>query len=256
MDPIDRLDLSSSMTALNLEERDACRNVLSMSQHVSLKLLPNHHIDEDGELRGYAFLSHIDDLAEVLPVNKRMFDMISMYECFPSSESEDVFHPHALRMINDVSRYKELLSAYVTDLKQSTVQPAGFDCIPDYDATSRFAHHRPDQRVWSESIPTKVGIYHAFTRSTTKDRREHKLFIIISGCLRHACEELQNLWHDCRSQYKCKDVLESEEMLWLRAATHRNHNRIASDVAEFCELQVNRVIDTEDPTGLKSGLRR
>lgn len=245
----DRLDLSNAMTALNAEEKDACDNVLNTSQHVSLKLLPNHHIDKDGELRGYVFLSHLDDMAQVLPFNKRMFDMIALYECSPGVGEDSIFHADALRMINNVPDYRERLREYVQSLEADTRAPAGFDCIPDSENLSRFSQHPPDQRTWKESIPDKIGIYHAFTRSNTKDKREHKLFIVIAGCLHHACEELQNLWHDCREHYKCRDVLESEEVQWLRGATLRNHNRIASDVARFCDLRVKRVIDSEDPTG-------
>lgn len=249
MENHDRLDLSEALTPLNKEELDACTNVLNGSQHVTLKLLPNHHIDVDGELRGYMFNSHTDDLAEVLPFNKRMFDMISLYECGVEEESDHVFHPDALRIINDVSEYKARLADFIQQLKNTDVMPAAFDCICDGSDTSRFSQHRQDQRMWSESVPSKVGIYHAFSRSNTKDRREHKLYIIVSGCLHQACEELQNLWYDCRSQYKCKDVLDSEEINWLRAATHRNHNRIASMLADMCGLTVKRVIDTDDPTG-------
>lgn len=251
MDTTGRLDVSVACTPLNREESDACNNVLVSSQHVTLKIMPNHHIDLDGELRGYMFTSHLDDLAEVLPLNKRMFDMISLYECSVSDSHDNVFHEDALRIINDVQTYREALATYIEELQQSEIPRAGFDCIHNTDDTSRYAQHTPDQREWSETVPNRVGIYHAFTRSNTKDRREHKLYIVISGCLHQACEELQNLWHDCRSSQKCKDVLESEEMVWLRSATHRNHNRIASDVAARCNLNVKRVIDTEDPTGAK-----
>ena len=242
----DRLNLSASMTSLNQEERDACSNVLSSSHHVTLKILPNHHIDMNGELRGYMFTSHPDDLAEVLPINKRMFDMISLYECSSRSMDEGIFHPDAIRMINDIPKYRMLLEEYIQELKASDVAPANFDCINDNDDC--FSSH-PDQRVWRETVPNTVGVYHAFSRSNTNDRREHKLFIVVSGCLNLACEALQNLWHDCRSQYTCKDILESEELMWLRNATHRNHGRIAAKVASFCDLKVRRVVDTEDPTG-------
>tara|TARA_B100001758_G_scaffold247914_1_gene268477 strand:+ start:15196 stop:16422 length:1227 start_codon:yes stop_codon:yes gene_type:complete len=249
MDVSDRLDVSTAHSTLNKEERDACSNVLNTSQHVTLKVLPNHHIDADGELRGYMFLSHLDDSADVLPVNKKMFDMISMYECGTGDDTDHIFHPDALRIINNVSEYKKILGEYILELKETAIAPANFDCIHDDNDSSRFSQNHPDQRVWSESLPSRVGLYHAFSRSNTKDRREHKLFIVISGCLNHACEALQNFWHDCRSQYKCKDVLQSEEIQWLRSATHRNHNRIASAIAERCKLTVKRVIDTDDPTG-------
>lgn len=244
-----RLDLSAGHTTLNKEERDACANVLNTSQHVTMKVMPNHSIDSDGELRGYMFLSHVDDMASVLPINKRMFDMISLYECGSDGDHDHIFHSDALRIINQTSKYQKILGEYMLELKNTTIAQANFDCIHDNIDASRFTKNHPDQRVWSESVPSRCGIFHAFSRSNTKDRREHKLFIVVSGCLHHACEALQNFWHDCKDQYKCKDVIESEEMVWLRAATHRNHNRIASEIAQRCGLHVKRVIDTDDPTG-------
>tara|TARA_B100001540_G_scaffold87754_1_gene79289 strand:+ start:3368 stop:4609 length:1242 start_codon:yes stop_codon:yes gene_type:complete len=240
-----RLDVKEALSDLNMEERDACHNVLKSSQHTLLKLMPNHHIDQSGELGGFMFVADMNEMAEVMPINKRMFDLSSLYECSAVQNKDEIFHSDALRIINDLSVYRERLAEYIESLTQSSTSPAGFDCMNDnHDSQSL-----PDQRPWSESVPNTVGLYHGFSRSNTKDRREHKLFIVISGCLHHACEEFQNLWHDCRAHHTCKEVLQSEEVLWLRAATHRNHNRIASAIADICDLTVKRVIDTDDPTG-------
>lgn len=240
-----RLDVNEALSDLNMEERDACHNVLKSSQHTLLKLMPNHHIDQSGELGGFMFVADMNEMAEVMPINKRMFDLSSLYECSAVQNQDEIFHSDALRIINDLSVYRAKLAEYIESLTQSSTSPAGFDCMNDnHDSQSL-----PDQRPWSESVPNTVGLYHGFSRSNTKDRREHKLFIVISGCLHHACEEFQNLWHDCRAHHTCKEVLQSEEVLWLRAATHRNHNRIASAIADICNLTVKRVIDTDDPTG-------
>lgn len=244
-----RIDLNDALSNMNLEETDACANVLKGSQHTSLKIMPNHHIDPDGDLRGFMFTCNLNDKAEVLPINKRMCDMTSLYECGLSAESDQIFHPDALRIINDCDTYVEKMKHYIQGLKSCSHEPAGFDCINDQGTDSRYHQYASDQRVWAESEPAKVGIYHAFTRSHTKDRREHKLYIVVSGWLRHACEEFQNLWHDCRSHQTCQAIILSEEMTWLRRATFRNHNRIASDIADVCGLSVRRVIDMEDPTG-------
>lgn len=239
-----RLDVKEALSGLNMEERDACHNVLKSSQHTLLKLMPNHHIDQSGELGGFMFVADMSEMAGVMPINKRMFDLTSLYECSAVENHDGSFHPDALRIINDLSTYREKLAEYIQTLSNADISPAGFDCMNDSQETQGL----PDQRTWRESVPNTVGLYHGFLRSNTKDRREHKLFIVISGCLHHACEEFQNLWHDCRAHHTCKEVLQSEEVQWLRAATHRNHNRVASAIAECCDLTVKRVMDTDDPT--------
>ena len=247
----DRIDVQDAMYTLNLEENDACANVLSNSQHTTLKIMPNHHIDRDGDLRGFMFTCNVNDKASVLPINKRMCDMISLYECSDSNDMDHIFHTDALRIINECDVYRNKLKEYVMSRNNSQGEFASFDCISDVGSNSRYHQYATDQKPWRESEPAKVGIYHAFTRSHTKDKREHKLYIVVSGWLRHLCEEFQNLWHDCRAHQSCEAIILSEEMTWLRRATFRNHNRIASDIAELCGLKVRRVIDMEDPTGQK-----
>ena len=67
-----RIDVEDALSRLSAEETDACANVLSGSQHTSLKIMPNHHIDSDGDLRGFMFTCSLSDKADVLPINKRI----------------------------------------------------------------------------------------------------------------------------------------------------------------------------------------
>ena len=148
-----RIDVEDALSRLSAEETDACANVLSGSQHTSLKIMPNHHIDSDGDLRGFMFTCSLSDKAEVLPINKRMCDMTSLYECSVHVDSDQIFHPDALRIINDCDTYIEKMKDYIKSLKHCTNEPAGFACISDNSTSS----------------------------SHTKDRREHKLYIVVSG---------------------------------------------------------------------------
>ena len=75
---------------------------------------------------------------------------------------------------------------------------------------------------------------------------QHKLFIVVSGCLRSACEEFQNIWHDCKQHLSCKDFVNSEEATWLREATLRNHNRLAYALAQNMQLTVHSCVDYQD----------
>ncbi len=40
------------------------------------------------------------------------------------------------------------------------VEPLKFDCMPDWESVSE---QLKDQREWRESVPTKIGVYHAFS---------------------------------------------------------------------------------------------
>ena len=218
----DRIDISYSNRRLLKEELDACESALANSNHSVLKILPNHHIDIHGELRGYMFQCHAEEKAEILPICKDMFNLIAAYECaIPSkySESDVAFHPDALRIVNDTNHYQTTLSTLTNSLLGSTGKTAKFDCICEHVSDDSFMHHTPDVRQWSPSLPYRIGLYHAFVRTNTKDKIQHKLFIVVSGCLRSACEEFQNIWHDCKQHLSCKEFVGSEEAAWLREAT-------------------------------------
>ncbi len=112
-----------------------------------------------------------------------------------------------------------------------------------------FCKHVCDRQVWDEQKPRKIGLYHAFIRPHTKDMIEHKLFLILSGSLQFLDEEFHRIWQDCNTFTTCQQLLESEELQYLRAATLRNHNRVAARVADTLGLPVRCFIDTDDPTG-------
>ena len=104
-----------------------------------------------------------------------------------------------------------------------------------------------DQIAWGCSVPAKAGLYHAFTRTNANATREHKVYIIVSGCLTHAAEEWYNLWLDSGKHATCGELLECEELEWLRTATHRSHNRIAADLSSLFGVRLRIVLDTKNP---------
>jgi len=237
-------------------EMDSCQNAVDMGVHSRIKLMPNHHIDREGDLHGFYFSCMDSDPANVMPVGKTMCSTISMYECRAPTEKTS-FNPHALKIVNDLAHYTTLLEEYVEGIRADELEPAKFDCIADVETGKRDAdpqnplfdvsfHRQVDQREWKNEIPSKIGIYHTFTRSNTKDEREHKVYIIISGYLQHAAEQFYNMWQDAADMATCRQIVDCEELQWLRDTTHRNHNRIASDVCRLFELDMVHVLDTDD----------
>jgi hypothetical protein len=118
-------------------------------------------------------------------------------------------------------------------------------------ALRAFAKHSCDRQVWDDQLMNKLGLYHAFVRPHTKDCIEHKLYIVLCGSLQFIDEEFYRLWQDTNTYTTCEQLLESEELQWLRSATLRNHNRVTARVADALGLNVRCFIDTDDPSGQK-----
>ena len=252
-----RCDTRNIICKLSDLERQACESVMKASQHTHLHLLPNHHINEHLELAGFHFSCSAADSAAILPIPNKLFACTCMYEVHTASTA--VFNPHVLRLLCDLPRYNSLLHALVGELGATDCSQApAFECMPDEGESapvegvlSFHIHDRCDQRAWNDQLPAKVGIYHAFVRPHTKDSIEHKLFIVVSGSLAFADDELLRLWQDTSATTTCAQFATAEETRWLREATVRNHNRVAARVAEAFELPVTCIIDTEDPTNAK-----
>jgi len=245
-------------SALWQEEIEAATNAVSQSPHTKIVVMPNHNLNLDGEMGGFLFSAHPQDSASVLPVGKRMCAGVSMYECILREEQQP-FNAQVLHVVNNLPRYRAALREYVQTLRDSEVQPASFECIPvrdrstvDVDTETELDINvlQPrEQHVWRSELPDKVGLYHAYSACGGAAVREHKLYIVVSGCLTHAAEELHNLWQDTKHSITCAEFVQSEELQWLRMATQRNHNRIAADLASIFDLDVPTTLDLDDPTG-------
>ena len=219
------------------QELDAARNCVAASRHTRLTLLPNHALNPDGELEGFVFDCCADDPASVLPLTRSSFATTAVYECMPDASA-------FVDMTSNPARCAAELLEVVRGLEADEAEPLRFDCMPDWDNATQLQ----DQRPWRESLPAKVGVYHAFMRTTAQNMREHKLFIVVSGHCRHASEELYNLWLDARDTITAQQFMQCSEVDWLRKATLRNHNRLAARVAKRLGLSVRYMHDVDAVT--------
>ena len=235
--------LNLAHTPLTMQELDAARNCVSASQHTRLTLLPNHAINVEGELEGFVFECCADDPASVLPLTKSSFATTAIYECLPDAGCFQHLSSHAAEAADKLR--EAIASLELLD----GVEPLKFDCMPDWESVSE----QKDQREWRESVPAKIGVYHAFMRTAAQNMREHKMFIVVSGHCRHASEELYNLWLDARETITAKQFMQCAEVDWLRQATLRHHNRLAARVAQSLDLRV-RYIDDVDAVASTSAL--
>lgn len=253
------LDAQYSCYEPSAMEDDAISNLLRQSQHTSLALMPNHHIDGTGQLCGFTFLAHAEDLAKVLPITSKMFEATCIYEVvqdvqyevgeFGLQRQEDPrFNETVLDILNDMGPYQAKLTQLLHELQVDSSNQANLSCMPELlSADDSLLQHYTDCKSWNESQPEFVGLHHAFVHSHVSCRREHKLFIVLSGYLTHACNDLYNLWHDCKEHLSCASFAQSSEVHWLRTATIRSLNRVAYQIAQSMKLQVNTLTDFEDP---------
>jgi len=213
-------------------------------------------MNERMELSGFKFEAAGCDMANVLPIPTNLFDCIVAYEILNDTSSN--FNDKVLHVLLNIQEYKDKLAALMAELQANTTNIPAFHCMADDDEDENlkddeliFAKHSCDRQVWDDQLPRKVGLYHAFVRPHTKDSIEHKIFIVCAGSLPFLDEEFYRLWQDTNSYTTCEQLLESEELQYLRAATLRNHNRVAARVADALGLNVRCFIDSEDPTGHK-----
>jgi len=251
-----RCSAQHAIFPLTDNERGACDAALHLSQHTTIELLPNVHINEKMELSGFHFECAGCDMANVLPIASNMFDCIVAYEVIHDVHTS--FNDKVLHILLNMEEYKQKLSTVVAELKTHTTRVPSFSCmVDDVDDETKnedelvFTKSSCDREVWDEQMPRKVGLYHAFVRPYTKDSIDHKLFLVVSGSLPFIDEEFHRLWQDCNTFTTCEQLLESEELQYLRSATLRNHNRVAARVADALGLPVRCFIDTECPSGKK-----
>jgi hypothetical protein len=147
------------------------------------------------------------------------------------------------------------LTILMKELQDNTTNVPAFHCMQEdnedeslNDDELVFCKNVCDRQVWDDQPPKKMGLFHAFVRPHTKDSIDHRLYIVLSGSLPFLDEEFHRLWQDTNAYTTCEQLLQSEEIHWLRSATLRNHNRVAARLADALGLPVRCFIDTEDPT--------
>ena len=244
-----RIDTRFASHTLSDREQDAAQNAVQTSKHVSIQLLPNHHLSDDNELNGFLFTCGADEPSNCMPFNKNMCELTSVYEC-PSHSQDSLINEDVFRIAGDITTYREGFSELIKHMQEDGTNTANLDCIVEssgVENNSIFLNDMKEDRSWKEEMPYKMGIYHAMVHSHRRSENQHRIYIVVSGVLREASEAIYNLWFDHGAHLTCKQFIESEELNWLRQTTRRNHNRIASLLADTFCLKMPRLIDETDP---------
>jgi hypothetical protein len=225
--------------SLTRQEVDAAHNSVAGSKHTKITLIPNHCLNMEGELEGFVFECSADDSATVFPLSKSTFSTIAIYECRQHNAS--AYQELMMNMAATKAKLNKIM--YMIQSTQHQIDHLKLDCMPDMELSIESPYFFKDQRSWCENTPCKNGIYHCFMRTTAKNTREHKIFIVVSGYCRHASEELYNMWLDVRHDITVRQFVTCAELDWLRKATIRHHSRLAARVAQALDMNVDLIED-------------
>ena len=246
------VDDSSASKPLTRQQVDAAKNCVASSRHSTISLLPNCSLNkEHQELQGFLFECNLDDSASILPITKSSFAQTTIYQCFAAGQNFDAIDAHSLpylQLVSDFSSTCAKMKEFVQEIEESTGDPLTLDCMPDYEDASMNDEKNgyrmwQDNKVWTENIPNKIGLYHCFMRTNAQTAREHQVYIIVSGECKFASEQLYNYWLDARNHITARQFVNCAELNWLRQATARNHNRLAAKLAKKMNLHVRLVKD-------------
>ena len=215
-----------------------------------IKIMPNHCINIHNEFEGFRLAINHNTKGSALCVNRSMFFGHSLFECI----SDDyIINKDVVRLMSrdNVPDMKELIQTY------KHKENATFDCIPDntdsmqmsedlvssYVVSYATGKRSVDSLSWRPDVPVSMGLYHAMVRGYQKDVRQHRMFIAVSGGLNKCCDMFYNLMMDVGDQWTAKEVVDSEEVWWLRKACQRARCMVASDIAAKFGLRIYEALD-------------
>jgi len=262
-----RLHTQCALHALTHDETTTFRTMLSRDEKAEVFVMPNHRIDEAGNLRGFRLVVDKHSDCVHLPITREMFKGSTCVECDPVDKD---IHPDVIRLLSSTDDVKKNILAMLSEIgKHSMESMVGMDNMPIYGDTEsvavsaddnctgkerseillenlisdRIGHHSTtmrgrDSRAWKCDMPNSIGVYHAHVRSRDSGRRHHKLFIIVEGGCRRASEQFYNLNLDLFGNATAGELESCEESWWLRRTSTRSRCMTAQIVADALKLQV------------------
>lgn len=240
-------------TPLSTDEQNTVNNILSTDPNCDILIAPNHRIDDEGIFRGFRVAFAPLTPSVVLPINREMFYGHAMIE---SSSSESV-NPDVLRLCSDIPKCKLLMASLLQEIEdESKGNEVNLNCTPQnvHDLETLESMRRSgrlytsnnmskDSAPWRPEIPVQIGVYHAFVRTYSKDCREHRIFIAVTGGCTLAAETYYNLLLDVSEKVTVDLIADSEETNWLRQASNRARCRLLAKTAKKFELNIRTIED-------------
>jgi hypothetical protein len=274
----DRLHTHNAFHPLTHDEYATYTSMLERDDNAEVFVMPNHRVDEVGNLRGFRLVVDRDSDCVQLPITREMFMGTTCVECDPGDRD---IHPDVIRLLNNPCDVKAALLGMLQEIAQhKSSEMVTLDHMPIYGDTEivavsvddnctgrerseimlenliaeRIGHHSTtmrgrDSRQWKCDMPTAVGVYHAHVRCRDSGRRHHKMFITVSGGCRRASEQFYNMNLDLLGNARATELESCEEAWWLRRTSTRSRCRTAKMVTDVLQLSVpmgGDVFDFED----------
>lgn len=166
-------------------------------------VMPTHHIDEYGSLKGFAYQCSVGSPINNLPISRHTFHGHTACECVIDSKG-------IVALLSDIDTCRKKMQNFLKTLRNRSLmeQVATFQCMPENAECMReggyvssiTSKRAVDSQPWVPEMPNLVGIYHAFVRGHNRDTRVHKLFIIVSGGCSKASDDFYNHVLDCHGE--------------------------------------------------------
>ena len=217
-----KLILDFSLFPLDVDEEKTCNSILKNDPLSMMCVMPTHHIDEYGRLKGFTYQCPSSSPISNLPLSRQTFFGHTACEC-------DIDSHGIVALLSNVEQCRAKMKVFLQHLRsQSLENPvATFACMPDNAECTReggYVSSITDKRAvdaqpWVPEMPNLVGIYHAFVRGHNRDTRVHKLFIIVSGGCAKASDDFYNHVLDCHGEATAGQCAMSQ-VSFVLACTH------------------------------------
>lgn len=218
--------------------------------------MPNHHLNQKGELQGFYFHTSAYSKAKCLPIGNETFRMHVVYD-LTGQQARGTFHKKIMNVLSKRDILTAQIKSFMCELSSNAVEAdnvheADFSCVPTCSGVhmwNTLHGELQDARAWTDECPEQCGVYHCIWRDPNSKENVHKLFLALTVNLRKASEELQNLWQDVNNFLTAEEFVMSEEVQWLRQATLRSSNRVAYRLASKLGIATEQTSyrDVQDP---------
>jgi hypothetical protein len=277
-----RIHTTHALHPLTHDEATTYHSMIERDDNAEVFVMPNHRIDEAGNLRGFRLVVDRNSDCVQLPITREMFMGSTCVECDPRDRD---IHPDVIRLLNNPADVKKcVLGLLETIASHKLPDMVSMDHMPVYgDAevvtvtlddnctgrerselllenliAERIGHQSTtmrgrDSRAWKSDMPSSIGVYHAHVRSRDSGRRHHKMFIVVSGGCRRASEQFYNMNLDLLGNARVSEMETCEEAWWLRRTSTRSRCRTIQMLADALELSVptaGDIFDFEDGASL------
>lgn len=236
-----RINTEYSHHLLTPEEEQTCQSLVENVDGSRITLMPTHHISTYGSLSGFHYQCPASAPASALPISRRMFYGHTMVMC---DESEETI----LRLLLQKQRNQELMKDFLETVEREC-EPALLSHAPENTGYMNVYNQQDiltkDCAHWTPEVPETIGIYHAMIRGFNREVREHKLFIVCSGCLEKACDEFCNLLIDVGDRCDAYKIGVSTEAWWLQRACRRARCHLIHKLARAFSLKTPYIEDIQ-----------